>query len=82
MEAEFVLDEGMAITVGMVPMIKKPVALIGTSEKGYLSVKLTVEMAGGHSSTPEKESAVIVLNRAIYNLVNKPMKARISGSCQ
>ncbi len=76
---EFVLDEGMAVTNGMVPMMKKPVALIGTSEKGYLSVKLTVEMAGGHSSTPEKESAIIVLNRAIYNLVNKQMKARISG---
>ena len=77
-EAEFVLDEGMAVTNGMVPMMKKPVALIGTSEKGYISVKLTVEMAGGHSSTPEKESAVIVLNKAICNLVNKQMKARIS----
>lgn len=78
-ETEFVLDEGMAITTGMVPMIKKPVALIGTSEKGYLSVRLSVEMPGGHSSTPEKESAIIVLNKAIYNLVNKQMKAKISG---
>jgi carboxypeptidase PM20D1 len=77
-EAEFILDEGMVIAVGMVPMMKKPVALIGTSEKGYLSVKLTIEMAGGHSSTPEKESALIVLNRAIYKLVNKQMKAKIS----
>jgi carboxypeptidase PM20D1 len=77
-EAEFVLDEGMVITVGIVPMLKKPVALIGTSEKGYLSVKLAVEMAGGHSSTPEKESALIVLNNAIYNLVHKQMKAKIS----
>jgi carboxypeptidase PM20D1 len=78
-EAEFVLDEGMAVTIGMVPMMKKPVALIGTSEKGYMSVNLTVEMAGGHSSTPEKESAIIVLNKAIFNLVNKQMKAKISG---
>jgi len=78
-EPEFVLDEGMAVTMGMVPMMKKPVALIGTSEKGYLTVKLTVEMSGGHSSTPEKESAVIVLNKAIYDLVNKQMKAKISG---
>jgi carboxypeptidase PM20D1 len=77
-DAEFVLDEGMAITNGIVPMIKKPVALIGTSEKGYLSVKLSVEMAGGHSSTPEKESALIVLNKAIYDLVHKQMKAVIS----
>jgi carboxypeptidase PM20D1 len=77
-EAEYVLDEGMPVTVGIVPMMKHPVALIGTSEKGYISVKLVVEMAGGHSSTPEKESALIVLNRAIYNLVNKQMKASIS----
>jgi carboxypeptidase PM20D1 len=34
-EAEYVLDEGMVITRGMVPMINKPVALIGTSEKGF-----------------------------------------------
>lgn len=78
-EAEFVLDEGMAITEDMVPMIKKNVALIGTSEKGYLSVKLAVDMPGGHSSTPEKESAIIVLNKAIYNLVNKQLKAKISS---
>ena len=78
-EAEFVLDEGMAITKGMVPMMRKPVALIGTSEKGYLSVKLSAEMTGGHSSTPEKESALIVINKAIYTLVNKQMKPRISG---
>jgi carboxypeptidase PM20D1 len=78
-EAEFILDEGMAITKGMVPMIRKPVALIGTSEKGYLSVKISVEMTGGHSSTPEKESALILINNAIYNLVNKQMKSRISA---
>lgn len=78
-EAEFVLDEGMAITNGMVPMMKKPVALIGTSEKGYLSVKLTVDMPGGRFSTPERESAITVLNKAIYDLVNKQMKAKISG---
>jgi carboxypeptidase PM20D1 len=77
--AEYVLDEGMAITVGMVPMMKKPVALIGTSEKGFLSVKLVVEMAGGQASMPEKESSIIVLNRAIYNLVNKQMRSKISG---
>jgi carboxypeptidase PM20D1 len=78
-EAEFVLDEGMTITKGIVPMMKRPVALIGTSEKGYLSVNLTVEMSGGHSSIPQKESALIVLNKAIYNLVNKQMKAKITG---
>lgn len=77
-DAEFVLDEGYAVTVGMVPMIKKPVALIGTSEKGYLSVSMTVEMEGGHSAYPEKETAITVLCKALDNIVGNQMKAVIS----
>ena len=78
-EAEFILDEGLSITKGIVPMINIPVASIGISEKGYLSVSLTVEMEGGHSSYPSKESAVTVLNKAIYNIVNNQMKSGISA---
>jgi carboxypeptidase PM20D1 len=51
-ELEFVLDEGMAITNGLVPGLASPVALIGIAEKGYVSVELTVETEGGHSSMP------------------------------
>lgn len=78
-EAEFILDEGLSITKGIVPMINKPVASIGISEKGYLSVLLTVEMDGGHSSYPEKETAITVLNKALHNIINKQMKAGIAG---
>lgn len=78
-EAEFVLDEGLVISEGIVPMINQPVASIGISEKGYLSLALTVEMDGGHSSTPEKESAITVLNGALHNLINKQIKADIAG---
>jgi len=78
-EAEFILDEGNAIFKGLIPLVKKPVALVGTSEKGYVSVKLTIEMAGGHSSLPEKESALIVLNKSFNKLVENQMKARITG---
>jgi carboxypeptidase PM20D1 len=77
-EAEFVLDEGLSITTGIIPMVSKPVASIGLSEKGYMSVALTVEMEGGHSSYPEKETSVTVLNQVLYKLNNKPMKAFIS----
>jgi carboxypeptidase PM20D1 len=76
---EFILDEGMAITVGMVPMVKKPVALIGTSEKGYLTVRMSIEMAGKHSSIPEKESALIIINRALDNLVKNQMPSKLCG---
>jgi len=78
-KAEYVLDEGMAVTEGMVPMIKNSVALVGTSEKGYLSVKLTAEMSGGHSSTPGKESALTVIAKAVDALITKQMKPRLSG---
>ena len=77
-EAEYLLDEGYAVTIGMVPMIKKPVALIGTSEKGYLSVAMTVEMEGGHSAYPARESSIIVLNRALNKIVDHQMNARIT----
>ena len=76
---ELVLDEGMAVTIGMVPMIKKPVALIGTSEKGYLSVRLTAELPGGHSSTPEKESALTLIAKAVHLLNTHQMKPGLCG---
>ena len=47
-EAEFVLDEGFAITQGMVPGMEKDVALIGTAEKGFLSLELS------YSSVPDE----------------------------
>jgi len=77
-EAEYIVDEGYAVTVAMVPMVSKPVALIGTSEKGYLSVNITVEMEGGHSAYPQKETAITVLVQALDNIVNNQMDARIS----
>jgi carboxypeptidase PM20D1 len=78
-DAEFVIDEGEAVTVGMIPMISSPVALVGTSEKGYLSVTLTVEKEGGHSSYPEKETAITILTMALNSVVTNQMDARISG---
>ena len=77
-EAEYVLDEGYAVTIGMVPMISKPVALIGTSEKGYVSVNMTVELPGGHSAYPERETSITVLTKALNNIVDNQMKADIS----
>jgi carboxypeptidase PM20D1 len=75
---EMVLDEGLVITHGMVPGIDKPVALIGTSEKGYASIQLKVKMAGGHSSTPEKETAISVLSTAVLKVVDRLPETRIS----
>jgi carboxypeptidase PM20D1 len=80
-KAEFVLDEGGIITRERIPgMQGKSVALVGTSEKGYLSVELSVNMAGGHSSMPEKETSIDVLSRALIKLREHPFKAQFSPS--
>ncbi len=79
-EAEFVLDEGGIITLDKMPGITKPLALLGTSEKGYLSVELTVEEAGGHSSMPAEETSIDILSKALVNLRSKPFPSELKGS--
>ena len=48
--------------------MKKPVALIGTAEKGYLSVELSVNVKGGHSSMPARETAIDIIAKSITKL--------------
>jgi carboxypeptidase PM20D1 len=79
-EAEFVLDEGGIITLDKMPGITKPLALLGTSEKGYLSIELTVELAGGHSSMPAEETSIDILSKALVNLRSKPFPSELKGS--
>jgi len=79
-QAELVLDEGGIVTTDKVPGMTKPVALIGTSEKGYLSLELKVEKNGGHSSMPEKETALDILMKAVVTLREHPFKAGFTPS--
>ena len=80
--AEMVMDEGGIITKEKIPGTDKPVGLIGTSEKGYLSVELTVEKSGGHSSQPEPETSIDILANAILKIRNNPFDASFSESTQ
>ena len=78
-KAHLILDEGLLITVNMIPGIKdKAVALIGTAEKGYISVDLNISTQGGHSSTPPKENAIQELNKALYLIFENPMPSYLS----
>ncbi len=76
--AEMILDEGGFITRERVPGMSQPVALLGTAEKGYLSLELTAQVAGGHSSMPEKETAIDLLTQAIVKLRLKPFPTRFT----
>lgn len=81
-KAEFVMDEGGVITQGLVPGIEKDVAIIGLSEKGFVTVELSVEIEGGHSSMPGKETAIDVIANAVSKLKNNPLDAKISEPLQ
>jgi carboxypeptidase PM20D1 len=71
----FTLDEGSAIVDGVVPGVKRPVALVGLAEKGYLTLQLAATGEGGHSSKPRHPTAVGMLADAIHRLETKLMPA-------
>ena len=76
---EFALDEGLNVVDGIIPGIASPVALIGIAEKGYLSLRLTVETDGGHSSIPPAETAIGIISRALHRLEATPFPSRLNG---
>lgn len=75
----WVLDEGGVIASGLTPGVAAPVAFVSIAEKGYLSLELSVEQAGGHSSMPPPKTAVGILARAIDRLEEHPLPAGVRG---
>lgn len=78
---EFVIDEGLLITEGILPGLAPPAALIGVSEKGSMSVQLRVTTAPGHSSMPPPQgsSAIGMMSAALQRLDDKQLPAGIRG---
>jgi len=76
-EAGSLLDEGGSVLSEFLPGVEQPVGLIGISEKGYLSLRMVVEVEGGHSSMPPQETAIGILSRAIATLEANPMPAHL-----
>jgi carboxypeptidase PM20D1 len=76
---DFILDEGLLITDGILKGVDQPVALIGVGEKGYVTVDVSATATPGHSSLPPRETAIGQLSAALVNLENKPFPAAIQG---
>jgi carboxypeptidase PM20D1 len=74
---EFALDEGLLTTIGIMPGLSGPLALIGVAEKGSVTLRLTASATPGHSSMPPKTSAIGELARALERLEAAPMPAKI-----
>ncbi|XP_066480324.1 N-fatty-acyl-amino acid synthase/hydrolase PM20D1 [Tiliqua scincoides] len=69
----FLLDEGSFIFDGVIGSIKKPVAIIGITEKGGITANFSVMLAPGHSSTPPKRTSIGILSEALSKLELHPM---------
>ncbi|HRP99656.1 MAG TPA: M20/M25/M40 family metallo-hydrolase [Terrimesophilobacter sp.] len=76
----FVLDEGGAVVEGVFPGVAAPIAVIGVSEKGITTLRLTVEERGGHASMPPRDTATARLARAIVRLNSRPHPAALSAT--
>lgn len=77
-KANLVIDEGGEITTTKLKDISQPVAMIGVAEKGYVTFELSVEKPGGHSSKPDKETAIDILSKALYQLRKVEMPSHIT----
>lgn len=72
-----VLDEGGGVVDSVFPGVTAPLAMLGVSEKGILSLRLEVEGTPGHASAPPRRPAPARLVRALARLERPVFRARL-----
>ncbi|TVR55465.1 MAG: M20/M25/M40 family metallo-hydrolase, partial [Spirochaetaceae bacterium] len=78
--AHCLVDEGSAVVENTVSLVDKPIALIGTAEKGYVDLRLAVRGADGHAAMPSRRTTVGRLARALSRIERKPFPPRLEPS--
>lgn len=68
--AEFICDEGFGIMEGLVPGASQPVGIVGISEKGNVTLKISIDIPGGHSSMPKQDNANSILVQSLSKIDN------------
>ncbi len=76
---EFILDEGMLVTEGILKGLDQSAALIGVAEKGYASMQLSLDATPGHSSMPPQKTAIGMMSNALSKLEQHQLPANIRG---
>lgn len=77
--AEFVLDEGLVVVTDN-PVTGGKLAMIGTAEKGYATLRVTARAPGGHSSSPPADGGgAVVLSRAVAAIADNGFPMRFQG---
>src|SRR5215212_3402944 len=79
---DFVIDEGLLITEGIMKGLDRPAALIGVAEKGYATLVLDAQATPGHSSMPPRDTAIGMMSAALARLEDHrlPMQIRVPVS--
>ena len=79
-----IYDEGLIIADGLVPGIPGRIALIGVTERGYVTLELVATATGGHASMPPvgEEGAVSILASALRRLEDNPMAPSLEGPAE
>jgi carboxypeptidase PM20D1 len=77
---DYLLDEGMVVTEGLLRGFDAPVAMVGIAEKGYMTLRLSTTAKSGHSSMPPAQMAIGRLSKALSRLEQHPMPARLDGA--
>lgn len=68
-----IVDEGAGFEETWGTLFAKP----GTAEKGYVDVKVTVRMPGGHSSIPSDHTSIGVLSELITKIESEQYPTRL-----
>ncbi len=76
--ASFLLDEGGPVARGIIGFVKRPVALVGISEKGYVDVAVEADGESGHAAMPPRHTASGVVAKAVRAVEDHPFPARIT----
>lgn len=77
---DFVIDEGLLITDGLVKGLDQPAALIGLSEKGYATLVLHAQATPGHSSMPPRDTAIGMMAAALARLEDHRLPLQVRGT--
>jgi carboxypeptidase PM20D1 len=76
---DYVLDEGLLITEGILKGLDQSAALIGVAEKGYATIQLSLDATPGHSSIPPQKTAIGMMSVALARLEDQQFPAQIQG---
>jgi carboxypeptidase PM20D1 len=77
---DFIIDEGLLITDGMINGLDKSAALIGVAEKGYATLVLNAVATPGHSSMPPRDTAIGMMAAALARLEDHRLPPQIRGT--